>query len=168
MNRILVIGSPGSGKSTFALRLSGILQIPVIHLDNLNWQADKTTVENDEFLRRVKAALVGESWIMDGNYSATMAMRMDRSDTVIFLDYDLETCLESIKSRIGKVRVDIPWVEEELDQEFYEYVRAFPEKQRPSILELLAERKDQNIITLKNRDEGEAFLRALEEITHHD
>lgn len=162
MRKILVIGSPGSGKSTFSLRLSDNLRIPVYHLDNYFWKADKTIIDRETFLHDVQAILLEDCWIIDGNYGSSMAMRLHYSDTVIFLDYDVETCLEGIVSRVGKVRVDIPWVEEVLDPEFYEYVRNFPTEHRPAILDVLKEHEDQEIITLKNRDEGEVFLQALE------
>lgn len=162
MNKVLVIGSPGSGKSTFALRLHEITGLPLYHLDNLYWRADRTFIEKDELRQRVAVVLEEDSWIIDGNYGSTMAMRMEHSDTIIFLDYDVEICLESIVARVGKVRVDIPWVEEELDPEFYEYVKNFPQLNRPSIYDLLAQHEDQTIVILKNRDESEAYLQALE------
>lgn len=167
MHKILVIGSPGSGKSTFAIELSEITQIPVTHLDNLFWRANKTTVEREEFLQRLEPVLLEDTWIINGNYGSSMSIRLQHSDTVIFLDYDVETCLEGVRNRVGKVRPDIPWVEEELDLEFYEYVRTFPTEHRPEILDNLAEHSDQRIITLKNRAEGDAFLRELKKNGHY-
>ena len=85
--RVLVIGSPGGGKSTFSRQLGKILSLPVIHLDQLFWNSDRTTVPREEFDRRLGEALAGDCWIIDGNYQRTMEWRMERCQTVFFLDY---------------------------------------------------------------------------------
>ncbi|MBR6800974.1 MAG: AAA family ATPase [Eubacteriaceae bacterium] len=160
-NRILIIGSPGSGKSTFARALGKKLNIPVYHLDNLYWNADKTNVERDVFDRSLTEVLEKESWIIDGNYSRTMEMRLEKADTVFFLDLPVEVCLESVRNRIGTVRPDIPWVEEEEDAEFMEYIRNFPETHIPRMLSLFDKYPDKEYITFRTRDEADKFLNGL-------
>ena len=72
MKKIIVIGCPGSGKSTFSRKLSKKTGLPLIHLDMLFWNSDKTTVDKITFIKRLENALGGEEWIIDGNYSSTI------------------------------------------------------------------------------------------------
>ena len=162
-NKILVIGCPGSGKSTFARRLRDIMGLPLFYLDMLKHKPDKTTVSGQEFDEKLKVILDNEKWIIDGNYQRTMAVRLKYCDTVFWLDYSTQLCLESIKSRIGKSREDMPWIETELDEEFFEYVRNFNITQRDGITELLDKFKEKNIIIFHSREESEIFLNDLKE-----
>ena len=72
MKKIIVIGCPGSGKSTFSRELSLRTGLPLFHLDMMYWNADRTHVEKPVFLDRLQSAMSGEAWIIDGNYSRTM------------------------------------------------------------------------------------------------
>ena len=137
MKKIIVIGCPGSGKSTFSRRLNNITQIPLFHLDMLFWNEDKTTVEKSVFLERLEKVMKNDEWIIDGNYSSTMEQRMMECDTVFFLDYATDVCLDGIKERKGKPRSDMPWIEEEDDLEFIEFIKSYNEKSRPKVIELL-------------------------------
>ena len=110
MKKVIVIGCCGSGKSTFARHLHACTGIPLFHLDQLNWNTDKTTVEKTVFLKRVKELIQKDTWIIDGNYGSSMEMRMQACDTVFFLDYPVDICIQGIYDRVGKVRTDMPWV----------------------------------------------------------
>ena len=158
MKKIIVIGCPGSGKSTVSRALHNKTGIPLYHLDMMYWNADKTTVEKNVFLERLSAVLEKDAWIIDGNYGSTMELRMAACDTVIFLDYPLEVCLDGIKERRGKPRSDMPWVETEEDAEFVEFIKNYNEQQKPKVLELLKKYGDKNIVILKSREQADAFL----------
>ena len=158
MKKIIVIGCPGSGKSTFSRALHKKIGIPLYHLDMMYWNSDKTTVEKSVFLERLTEVINKDEWIIDGNYASTMEMRLVECDCVIFLDYPLEICLAGIHERRGKARPDMPWIENEEDTEFMNFVKGFMENQRPHILELLAKYKDKNIIIFNNREEADEFL----------
>ena len=158
MKKIIVIGCPGSGKSTFARELHLNTGIPLYHLDMMFWNADKTTVEKNVFLERLSDVLRTDEWIIDGNYASTMEVRLSACDTVFFLDYPVEICLEGVKERMGKSRYDMPWVETEEDEEFLEFIKGFNEQQRPKIVELLGKYNDKRVFTLKSREEASAFL----------
>ena len=158
MKKIIVIGCPGSGKSTFARALHDKTGIPLYHLDMMYWNADKTTVEKSVFLERLSAVLEKDEWIIDGNYGSTMELRMAACDTVIFLDYPLDVCLDGIKERRRKPRSDMPWIETEEDAEFIEFIRNYDEQQKPKVLELLEKYSDKNIVIFKSREEADAFL----------
>ena len=161
MKKIIVIGCPGSGKSTFARALHNKIGIPLYHLDMMYWNADKTTVEKSVFLERLSAVLKKDEWIIDGNYRATMEMRMASCDTVIFLDYSVDVCLDGIQKRRGTSRSDMPWVENEEDTAFIEFIKSFHGQERPQILELMEAHSDKNMIAFMDREEADAFLSRL-------
>ena len=158
MKKVIVIGCPGSGKSAVSRTLHNKTGIPLYHLDMMYWNADKTTVEKSVFLERLSDVLEKDEWIIDGNYSSTMELRMAACDTVIFLDYPLDVCLDGIRERRGKPRSDMPWIETEEDAEFIEFVKSYNEQQKPKVLELLGKYGNKNIIILESREQANAFL----------
>ena len=159
MKKIIVIGCPGSGKSTLSRELHSKTGIPLYHLDMLNWNADRTTVEKRVFLERLSDVLEKDEWIIDGNYGSTMELRMQRCDTIIFLDYSLDVCLDGISKRKGKPRGDIPWEEpEQDDEEFIRFIRNYNSQSKPQVMGLLQKYSNKNIIVFKNRNEASAFL----------
>ena len=158
MKKVIVIGCPGSGKSTVSRALHNKTGIPLYHLDMMYWNTDKTTVEKSVFLERLSAVLKKDEWIIDGNYGSTMELRMAACDTVIFLDYPLEVCLDGIKERRGKPRSDMPWIETEEDAEFIEFIESYNEQQKPKVLELLEKYSDKNIVIFKSREQANEFL----------
>jgi adenylate kinase family enzyme len=158
MQKVMVIGCPGSGKSTFSRALSQITGLPLTHLDMLYWNADKTTVERSVFIERLSEVLRKDAWIIDGNYSSTMELRMQECDTVFFLDYPADICLQGVKDRQGKPRPDMPWVETEEDAEFLEYIQNFHKENRPQVLELLQKYSHKTIYVFHNRREAHMFL----------
>ena len=161
MRKIIVIGCPGSGKSTFARALAEKTGVPLYHLDMLYWNADKTTVDRCVFRERLAKVIEKDEWIIDGNYASTMEERMLACDTVFFLDYPLGTCLNGIEARRGKARSDMPWIETETDTEFIEYIKSFNEQQRPSIFAVFEKYADKNICVFKGREEADEFLNSL-------
>ena len=158
MKKIIVIGCPGSGKSRFSKALHDKIGIALYHLDMMFWNEDKTTVPKDVFLERLSFVLDRNEWIIDGNYASTMELRLKECDTVFFLDYPLEVCLDGIKSRMGKKRSDLPWIETEEDGKFIEFVEKFNVLERPKILSILDAYKDKNAIIFKSRKEAEDFI----------
>lgn len=158
MEKVIVIGCPGSGKSTFARNLQKRVGLPLTHLDMLFWNGDKTTVSREEFDKRLDTVLKSQKWIIDGNYSRTLELRLQSCDTVFFLDLPTEDCVFGVKQRIGKVRPDMPWVETEEDKEFIEYVKDFKVTQRPNVLFLLEKYNDKSIVVFHSREEMDKYL----------
>lgn len=161
MKRVIVIGCPGSGKSTFSRALREITGLPLVYLDQLYWKADRTIVDKPVFRARLAEAMAGDRWIIDGNYGSTMEMRMQAADTVFFLDYPVEVCIEGVRTRMGKPREDIPWVETEEDGEFIDFIRTYRTDSRPKVLALLEQYTDKNVIVFHDRAEADGYLSDL-------
>ncbi|MGN1108949.1 MAG: adenylate kinase, partial [Oscillospiraceae bacterium] len=118
MKKVIVIGSPGAGKSTFARRLRDVSGLPLYYLDMIWHKPDGTNVSEEEFDRELREILSRERWLIDGNYQRTLEERLKLCDTVFLLDFPVEVCLAGAQSRIGKKREDLPWTETEFDPEF--------------------------------------------------
>ncbi len=161
MKKIIVIGSPGAGKSTFSRRLRDITGLPLYHLDMIWHKPDKTNISKEEFDRLLEEIVVTDKWIIDGNYQRTLETRLEKCDTVFLMDFPLDVCLAGAKARIGKKRDDMPWVEEELDEEFRQWIIDFPVMKLPEIYEMLDKYAGKNIIVFKSRQEAETYLEKL-------
>src|SRR5215470_5398132 len=165
MQRILVMGSSGSGKSTFAQRLSAITGIPVVSLDALFWKPGWIESDRAEFRARMAEVTRQPRWIMDGNYtSAAGELRREVSDTVIWFDLPRATCMWGIVSRIaksyGQVRPEMaPGCPEKIDLEFFRYVWTYRAKQRPVLLKYFEGlRPDQSFVRFTNRSQADRYL----------
>ena len=161
MKKIIIIGCPGSGKSTFARALHQKTGIALYHLDMMYWNADRSTVEQAEFEKRLAQVLEKDAWIIDGNYASTMERRLALCDTVFFLDYQTQICLAGVRERRGKARDDLPWVETERDDAFIAYIQSFNTLQRPAVLELLQKYRDKTSYIFTCREQADSFLSAL-------
>ena len=160
--KALVIGCPGAGKSTFARKLRDASGLPLHYLDLLWHKADRTTVSRAEFDRALHAILAQKAWILDGNYQRTLEPRLKACDAVFLLDYPLEVCLAGAEARIGKAREDMPWVETEFDEEFRQWILAFPKRELTAIYALLSQYRDGwEILVFHSRQEADAFLKTL-------
>jgi len=162
MKKVLVIGCPGSGKSTLSRALHQKTGLPLYHLDQLFWNADKTTVDKEVFMERLRQVLQQEEWILDGNYSSTLELRLQHCDTVIFLDYPTRLCLDGVAARRGIPRSDIPWVETQEDPEFTAFIQDFNTKSRPELLALLAQYPHKTLHVFTHRSQAERFLSRIE------
>lgn len=158
--KIIVIGSPGAGKSTFSRKLRDITGLPLHHLDLIWHKSDKTNISAEEFDKKLKNILSDDKWIIDGNYQRTLEIRLEQCDTVFFLDYPLDICLEGEKSRIGLPREDFPWIETEFDDEFRQWIIDFSIKQLPFIYKIL-ENYNKTIVVFKSRQEADNYLTEL-------
>ncbi len=157
-DKIIVLGCSGSGKSTFARKLQTLTGLPLIHLDNLWWRADRTHITREEFDRRLAAALTGARWIIDGDYSRTYEVRFRACDTVFFLDYDEQTCMRGIVERVGVARPDIPWVEAQLDPDLVKMVKNYRRDNRPAIHALLEKNPDKQAFVFRTRAEADQWI----------
>ena len=104
MQRVLVIGPCGAGKSTLASALSGRLGLPLFHMDQLNWKPGWVESSKDEIRRKLTAITVADRWIIDGTYGGTLSERLARADQVIYLDYPISLCVRRLLTRISTYR----------------------------------------------------------------
>ena len=164
MKRILIIGSGGAGKTTFAKVLASRTGLPLTHLDQLFWHPGWVPTPDEEWDRVIGELIARDSWIMDGNYGRTLPMRLDAADTVIFLDLPRLVCTWRIFKRrlrhFGRIRPDsAPGCPERISWEFVRWVWTYRSRRRPGIMKRLdALRSTKRIIILKNDREARAFL----------
>ena len=167
MNRVLVIGSSGAGKSTFSRRLADITGLPLIHLDRFFWKPGWVETDKAEWSNTVARSLEGERWIIDGNYGGTMEMRLAACDTAIFLDLPRSICTCRVIKRVltykKGARPDMAdGCDERLDFEFIKFVWNYPKRSRPSVINRLERIRDtKSVITLFSPAEVEMFLSRL-------
>jgi adenylate kinase family enzyme len=168
VRRVLVIGSPGSGKSWFADQLGSRLGLPVVHLDRLyhdpgmGFSADKPAWRRyvvDELLRR-------DCWVMDGHYPATLDARLRASDSVVYLDYPTHVCLaRAVRRRIRppQIRPDMPadW-RERLSASLLRSIVCFRRHEAPRVRALLQRYGEgRDLVVLVGPDQARAFLSTL-------
>lgn len=164
MKKILVIGSGGSGKTTVATRLGESLNLEVSHLDQLFWRPGWIKREPEDWLQIVTDLTDRDSWILDGNYGGTLDVRLQKCDTVVFLDLSRWLCLWRIVKRAlryrNRSRPDMgEGCPEKLDLEFVLWVWNFPRDTKPTIAKLLYEHgAGKQIVWLRSRREVEEFL----------
>ncbi len=130
MQRILIIGSPGAGKSTLSHELGKRIGLPLHHLDRLFWLPGWVERDRDEGRAELAGILARDRWIIDGNYGSTLPMRVARADTVIWLDYPTWLCLSRAVRRRwhyrGATRPDMTeGCPERFDLEFMLYIANF-------------------------------------------
>ena len=168
MERVMVIGCGGAGKSTLARRLGEITGLPVVHLDQIwwgpgNWQH----ISREEFDRLLTEEVEKPRWILDGNFNRTLKLRLSRCDTVIYLDYPRLVCLKNWIGRVirnwGTARADMAegcceW----FDPEMAGWIWNFNRKNRKRYYELLSNHTDKTVIILRSRKEARKFLQQVQ------
>lgn len=162
MKKVIVIGCPGSGKTTFAEKLNKLTGLPLYYLDAVWHKPDKTHIPREEFDQRISEIFATPEWIIDGNYNRTIETRLKECDTVFLFDLPIDVCLLGATERIGKGRYDLPWIEKELDPEFEGFIKAFSKTSLPQIYELIEKYKEnRRIFIFKSREESDDFLNGL-------
>jgi adenylate kinase family enzyme len=164
MERVIVIGSGGSGKSTFAAALSRRLGLPLVHLDALYWHAGWQPTPPDEWGERVRELAAAPRWVMDGNYGGTLDLRLERCDTAVFLDLPRWLSLWRVVKRqlryVGRTRPDMAaGCPERLQWEFVTWIWNYRATRREGILRKLAGlRADQRAVVLTSPAAVRRFL----------
>lgn len=164
MQRVMIIGQPGSGKSWLARELGRITALPVVHIDQIHWQAgwvERSRADKDRLCAEVHAR---EAWIFEGGHSRTWDERMARADTVIWLDRPVLARLWAVFWRswrdFGQVRPDLPTgCPEQFDAAFYRYIWRTRVSGAQSIARLMAKVPATKAAHhLRNRAEVAAYL----------
>lgn len=166
MERVLILGNAGSGKSTLARRIGGALGLPVVHLDQEYWQPGWQPPDPGVFAARVAELAAGPRWVIEGNYSRTLAPRLARADAVLFLHVPTPLCLLRVLRRQargwGRVRGDMaPGCPERLEWEFLAYVLRFRRNRQEALLQLLRDGAGNRLLVLRGPAAVAAYLRML-------
>jgi adenylate kinase family enzyme len=167
MQRGLIIGPCGAGKSTLAGVLGRKLALPVFHMDQLNWRPGWVESSKDELRARLAVITAGERWLIDGNYGGTLDARLARADTVVYLDYPIRLCVWRLLRRIwtyrGRTRPDMTeGCPERFDLEFFLYLLAWNTGPHIRTEARIGDFAGQ-IVRLKNPRALQAWLAALDE-----
>ena len=167
MQKVLIIGSGGAGKSSLARQLGELLGIQVIHLDKLFWRSGWVETPRDEWKATVAELIKGDRWIMDGNYGGTIEMRVNAADTVILFDLPRTVCVyRAVKRWIAYRRVSRPDIaegcEEKFDLEFLRWIWNYPKRSLPKIEYVLAKAgNEKKVIRLRSREDVSQLIESF-------
>ena len=162
MNKVIILGCPGAGKTTFAEKLHSKTGLPLYHLDAIWHRPDRTHISREDFDARIQEIFAEDKWIIDGNYSRTIEMRLKECDTVFLFDLPTEVCLEGAIQRLGKDRYDMPWIATELNPEFKKEIEKFASDVLPKVYILLDKYgQSKKIKIFKTREETDKYIEAL-------
>lgn len=162
-NRISIIGGSGSGKSTLATILSKELNIPAIHLDAINYNANWVEVDKNKRDTIIESKAKEDKWIIDGNYNKTLKERLDKADLVIWLDYSSFAHIKGVLKRIiknyNKEKAELPGCKERFNLIFLKYVISYNKKKRPEVQKMLNEYSDNKILIFRKQKDLNRWLK---------
>jgi len=164
MKRIMIVGKPGAGKSTFARALGERTGLPVVHIDLIHWKPGWIERDHAEKTRMCQEVHAREEWIFEGGHSATWSERLQRCDTLIWLDFPIWLRVWRVFTRTirnyGCSRIDLPeGCPERFDMEFYRFIWRTRKSARRKILSLIEDApKGKRILRLTSNSETRRFL----------
>jgi len=169
--RILILGSGGSGKTTFARKLAAKTNLPLFHLDAIHWKPNWTAPNESEWQSQVAELVQQGSWIIDGSYFGTLNLRLPRAEMIIFLDIPNWRCIWNIlKRRIqyapfrGRTRPGMPpCCPETLYFSFLKWVWRYPKHDKPKVFHAIEKWKqsETKVLVFKKYEALENFLKTL-------
>lgn len=167
MKRIMIIGCGGAGKSTLAKALHRLTNLPLIHLDQLYFEPNWVEIKKSKWTSLVTNIAQQDEWIMDGNYGGTMDIRLEKADTIIFLDRPTWLLLFRVFKRFwqhyGQTRSDMAeGCTERLEWVFIHYIARYNLTRRPAILKKLAYWKSKkNVLILRSDQAVKDYLKTV-------
>jgi adenylate kinase family enzyme len=169
MKRIVVLGVPGAGKSTFARKLGARLDLPVHHLDRYFWRPDWISISDEEFDELLEDLLSGDEWIIDGNYRRTIPMRLARADVAVVLDRPRWLAIARVLKRIARYRnggrPDMSdGCPERLDWPFLTYIWRFHDQVAPQMevhLQAFEKEMGRPVVRLSSDREADEWLASI-------
>ena len=163
----MVIGSGGSGKSSFSRELARRTHLPLIHLDRFYWGPGWKAMEENQWSECVRELASRDRWIIDGNYGSTLSTRVSRCDAIVFFDLPRLLCVWGVVRRWWKhrhaSRPDLPpGCQEKLRPEFIKWVWDYPKRSRPRIMQAIqAAGSSVEIYRIQSRQEARTALLGL-------
>ncbi|SNT58924.1 Adenylate kinase [Asanoa hainanensis] len=153
MDRVVVIGCGGSGKTRLARELARIVAAPLTHLDGVYYDERWRPASPDDFAARQRALVAAPRWVIEGNYAGTLPIRLAAADTVVFLDLPATTCLWGIAQRRWRRETGrITWG-------FIRYVIAYRRRMPPRVTRLLREHgRHAHLVVLSSRRQANQFI----------
>jgi adenylate kinase family enzyme len=162
MRRVAVIGCGGAGKTTLSRELGRRLGLPVVHIDGHYWRGADAR-RGDDWPELHARLIAGDRWVLDGMKPGVLAERLERADTVVFLDLPRRTCLRDVVARrlrhLGRVRADTGTYDR-LELPFLRWIWRFGRDVRPAILAALGSCSC-DVVVLRSRREIDRYLAGL-------
>lgn len=172
VQRVAVVGSPGTGKTTFSNSLAALTGLPVIHLDEQFWTPGWVETPYEEWDQKQRALVDEPRWILDGNYGRTVDVRLARADTVIVLSAPRIVCLYRVLKRVvvnWRQDIQAPGCPEHFDFEFVKWIWNFPRDSQPRLTEALARFEGKfDLVLLANRNDSRYFLASVAPSTQRE
>lgn len=162
VKRITIVGGPGTGKTTLAKKLGKIFDLPVIHIDAINYKPNWEEIGRENRDKLILEKIKDEEWIIDGNYSATLKERIEKSDLIIWLDYSSFDIIKGVFYRyiknFHKEKQEIPGCKERIDWKFFKYVITYRKRARKKIVEKIKNTSKDKVCIFKNRSELDRWV----------
>ena len=168
MNRIVIIGSPGAGKSTLARRLGRKLQIQVVHLDRIFWQPGWKEKPRNRRIDIQQERIRKKKWIIEGTYLDSSEPRLEAADTIIFLDIPFYVCFQRIFVQRfmhqGEYRHDLnEGCKDRLNLKRILKVLVFPIRGRRALKQKLRSYGSKQIFWLRSNSDVDDFIMQLQQ-----
>lgn len=159
-NKFALIGLPGSGKSTFASKLGGILGIPVHHLDRHMFEPDGKKRDKQEFIEVQNAMLAEKAWVIEGCSFSTFEMRFAKADVLIYFHFSRLVCFLRLFKRLFNYKKDFGGLRA-INWEILKYTWNFDKEKRSKIEELRQKYPQTEFLIFKGQKDADLFLKSL-------
>lgn len=153
--KVIVIGCPGAGKSTFSKKLHAVTNIDLYHLDALYWNDDCTHITREELIKKQKEIFTHHSFIIDGNFKSTMEMRIKEAEVVFLFDLPTDICIQGAKNRRGH-KPEMP-CQLPSNDDLIEFIKSFNIDVMPRIQYMLNEYKPK-VVTFHSHKEADDYI----------
>lgn len=160
--KVVVIGCPGAGKSTFSRKLHAVTNLPLFHMDALYWNKDCTHITREELIKKQKRIFATDSFIIDGNFKSTLELRIKEADLVFLFDLPTETCIDGAKNRKGN-RPEMP-CQLPSNDDLIEFIKRFNVDVMPKINQLI-EKYNSTVIIFHSHNEADDYIENLKKVT---